>query len=48
VESEFDKLCEAVTEELESIPYDKLLERSKVVYRVPGVEKIGDDHRSKP
>lgn len=48
VVAEFDTCCDIVTKELEAIPYDELLKRLDVTYRVPSVEEIGGNRRDRP
>lgn len=48
VVSEFDTCCEFVTKDLEGIPYDELLKRPDMTYRVPGMEKIGANRSKRP
>lgn len=38
--TEFDKLCEALTKELEKEPYDKLFAKPSINYRVPKIDEI--------
>jgi len=38
--TEFDKLCETLTKELEKEPYDKLFAKPSINYRVPKIDEI--------
>ncbi len=47
VVAEFDTCCDVVTKELEALPYEDLLKRPEVTYRVPSAEEIGDNRKNR-
>jgi len=46
--SEFDKCCDLLTSELESLSYQELAEKPDVSYQVPDVGDIGGNRRGRP
>ena len=45
VVTEFDALCERLTSNLEKLPYDELLGKESITYRVPGIDEVNHSRK---
>jgi hypothetical protein len=47
VNVEFDKCCDIITNDLEAIAYDDLLNKPDLIYQAPEVNRVGENRRNK-
>ena len=48
VATEFDNLCQVVTDELETKPYDELYSREEITYSKPTIDEIYENRYDSP